>query len=165
MKPTIVGLVIAGLYIVFKMALYIAGVQYDVMMGKAAMILLALVMLGIFYSINFYIRNSSTYDWMAAFKKGIAVSLISSVVVGIFIFIYYKVIDPFYLEQLSINEYNRMKTMIPADKMEDFTKSLKERYTANMFAIMTVSIVNIVGLFSSLIVGFLGRMTVKRRKA
>jgi hypothetical protein len=163
MKPTVVGVVVAGLYILFKMVLYFTHQQYNVLVGKAAIILMALVMLGIFYSINFYIRNSDTYDWMAAFKKGLAVSLIGSVITGIFIFIYYKAIDPFYLEQLSINEYNQMKNMIPKEKMEEFTKSLKQRYTPNMFAIMTVSIVNIVGLFSSLIVAMLGRMTVKRK--
>jgi hypothetical protein len=163
MKPTVVGLVIAGLYILFKLALLIAGVQYEVLMGKAAMILLALVMLGIFYSVNYYVRTSDTYDWMAAFKKGLTVALIASVVAGLFVFIYYKVIDPFYLEQLKINEYNRMKSLIKPDQMDEFNKSLKQRYTPNLFGIMTVSIVNIAGLFTSLIIAILGRMTVRRK--
>lgn len=163
MKPTIVGLVIAGLYILFKMVLYFTNLQYEVMLGKSAMILIALVMLGVFYSINYYIRTSDTYDWMAAFKKGIAVSLIASVVTGIFLFIYYKAIDPFYLEQLKINEYNRMKGLIKADQMADYNKSLASRYTASLFGTITTALVNIIGLISSLIVAFLGRMTAKRR--
>jgi hypothetical protein len=163
MKPTIVGLAIAGIYILFKLALFFAGVQYEVLMGKAAMILLALVMLGIFYSVNYYVRTSDTYDWMAAFKKGLTVALIASVVAGLFVFIYYKVIDPFYLEQLKINEYNRMKSLIKPDQMDEFNKSLKQRYTPNLFGIMTVSIVNIAGLFTSLIIAILGRMTVRRK--
>ena len=163
MKPSTVAFIVAGLYILFKMALYIAGVQYEVMIGKTAIILIALVMVGVFYSINYYMRTSETYDWMAAFKKGITVSLIASVVTGIFLFIYYKAIDPFYLEQLSINEYNRMKGLITADKMDEYTKSLKSRYTASLFGTFTTALVNIIGLISSLIVAFLGRMTVKKR--
>jgi hypothetical protein len=163
MKPTVVGLVIAGLYILFKLVLFFAGVQYDVMFGKTAMVLIALTMFGIFYSINYYIRSSDTYDWMAAFKKGITVSLFASVVTGIFLYIYYKTIDPFYLEQLSINEYNRMKTVIKPEQMDDFNKSLKSRYTASLFGTITTALVNIIGLISSLIVGILGRMTVKRK--
>ena len=163
MKPTIVGLVVAGLYILFKMVLFFAGIQYEIMFGKSAMILLALVMFGIFYSINYYIRSNDTYDWMTAFKKGITVSLFASVVTGIFLFIYYKAIDPFYLEQLSINEYNRMKTLIKPEQMDDFTKSLKSRYTASLFGTITTALVNIIGLISSLIVAILGRMTVKRK--
>jgi uncharacterized membrane protein YdjX (TVP38/TMEM64 family) len=120
-------------------------------------------MLGVFYSINYYIRTTDTYDWMTGFKKGIAVSLIASVVTGIFLFIYYKAIDPFYLEQLSINEYNRMKGLIKSDQMADYNKSLKSRYTASLFGTITTALVNIIGLISSLIVAFLGRMTAKRK--
>lgn len=163
MKPSVVGLIVAGLYAVFKLVLLMAGVQYQVLLGKASMVLVGLVMMAIFYAINMYVRTSTTYDWMTAFKKGINVSLVASVAVGIFIFIYYKWIDSFYLEQLSINEYNRMKTLIPEDKMVEFSKSLKQRYTAGNFAIMTVSIVNIAGLFSSLLVALLGKVTVKSK--
>lgn len=162
MKPSVLGVVIAGLYAVFKLVLFMAGIQYQVLVGKASMVLIAMVMLGIFYAINQYVRSAATYEWMTAFKKGINVSLVSSVVVGIFIFIYYKWIDSFYLEQLSINEYNRMKALIPAEKMDEFTKGLKQRYTAGNFAIMTVSIVNIAGLFSGLVVALLGKFTSKK---
>jgi hypothetical protein len=163
MKPTIVGVVVAGLYILFKMVLFFTGQQYEVLAGKAAMILIALVMLGIFYSISFYIRTTDKYDWMTAFKKGITVSLVASVISGLFLFIYYKAIDPFYLEQLSVNEYNRMKSIIKPEQMEQFNKSLKNRYTAGNFGTITAALVNIVGLLSALIVALLGRMTVKKK--
>jgi len=163
MKPTKVGFVIAGLFILFKMALYFANVQYEFLVGKMALILMAIVMVGIFYSINYYVRTSDGYDWMTGFKKGITVSLVASVVSGIFLFVYYKWIDPFFLEQLKINEYNRMKTLIKPDQMAKYNESLKGRYTASNFGTITAALVNIVGLISSLIVAFLGRMTVKRK--
>jgi hypothetical protein len=162
MKPSYVGIIIACLYMVFKMVLYFLQVQETVLHGKTWMILLSLVLLGIFYSINHYIRTSETYDWMSAFKKGLTVSLTCSVFVGIMVFLYYKFIDINYLDNLAIAEYNQLKAQIPADKLADYNESLKNRYKANTFAIMTVSIVNIVGLIGSLIVGMLGRMTVKR---
>jgi hypothetical protein len=162
MKPSYVGIIIACLYMVFKMVLYFLQVQETVLHGKTWMILLSLVLLGIFYSINHYIRTSETYDWMSAFKKGLTVSLTCSVFVGIMVFLYYKFIDINYLDNLAIAEYNHLKAQIPADKLADYNESLKNRYKANTFAIMTVSIVNIVGLIGSLIVGMLGRMTVKR---
>lgn len=163
MKPSVVGAIIAGLYIIFKMVLFFAHQQYEILLGKAAMVLMGLVMMGIFYAVNYYVRNSETYDWMHAFKKGITVSLTASVIAGIFVFIYYKMIDTFYLEQLSINEYNRMKTLIKPEQMEEFNKSLKSRYTPGVFGTMTTALVNIIGLITALIVSFLGRMTVKRK--
>ena len=162
MKPSYVGIIIACLYMVFKMVLYFLQVQETVLYGKAWMILLSLVLLGVFYSINNYIRTSETYDWMAAFKKGLTVSLTCSVFVGIMVFLYYKFIDIHYLDNLAIAEYNQLKAQIPADKLADYNESLKNRYRSNTFAIMTVSIVNIVGLIGSLIVAMLGRMTVKK---
>ncbi len=144
------------------MVLYFLQVQEEVLRGKAWMILLSLVLLGIFYSINNYIRTSDTYDWMAAFKKGLTVSLTCSVFAGIFVFLYYRVIDINYLDNLAIAEYNQLKAQIPKEKLAEYNESLKNRYKSNTFAIMTVSIVNIIGLIESLLVAMLGRMTVKR---
>lgn len=162
MKPSYVGIILACLYMVFKMVLYFLQVQETVLQGKTWMILLSFVLLGIFYSINYYMRNSETYDWMVAFKKGLTVSLTCSVIVGIMVFLYYKFIDINYLDNLAIAEYNQLKAQIPADKLAEYNESLKSRYRANTFAIMTVSIVNIAGLIGSLIVGMLGRMTVRK---
>jgi len=162
MKPTYIGIAVACLYIIFKMALFFAGIQYDILSGKVWLVLIGLVLMGIFFAIISYTRTSDTYDWMVAFKRALTVSLTASVLAGIFVFVYYKFIDPGYLENLAINEYNQLKAQIPADKLEEYNKSLKSRYRANTFAIMTVSIVNIAGLIGSLIVGMMGRLMLKK---
>lgn len=162
MKPKYVGLVAASFYMVFKLILYFLGLQGEVLNGKALIVLLAVVLLGIFYVINYYIRTSSTYDWMAAFKIGLTVSLIASIVAGMFVFAYYKWIDLDYLDNLAVTEYNTLKSKIPADKMADFNESLKLRYRPSAFFMVTISLVNIAGLIGSLVVALLGRMTVRR---
>lgn len=162
MKPKHVGVFVASFYIIFKMVLFFIGKQNDVLAGKALIVLLAVVLLGIFYAINNYIRTSDTYDWMAAFKRGLTVSLIASLIAGIFVFVYYKWIDVDYLNNLAISEYNTLKSKIPADKLADFNESLAQRYQPKSFFMVTVSLVNIAGLLSSLIVAMLGRMTVKK---
>lgn len=163
MKPKYVGIIVASFYIVFKMTLFFLGKQNEVLAGKALIVLLAVVLLGIFYVINNYIRTSDTYDWMTAFKRGLTVSLVASVIAGVFIFIYYKWIDLDYLSNLAIAEYNTLKAKIPADKLTEFNESLEQRYKPNSFFMVTVSLVNIAGLISSLIVAMLGRMTVKQK--
>lgn len=163
MKPKYVGLLIASFYIVFKMILFFLGKQSEVLNGKALIVLLSIVLLGIFYVINNYIRTSDTYDWMLAFKRGLTVSLIASIIAGIFIFIYYKWIDLDYLNNLAVAEYNELKAKIPADKLSEYNEGLRKRYQPNSFFMVTISLVNIVGLISSLIVAMLGRMTIKQK--
>lgn len=163
MKPKYVGILVASFYIIFKMVLFFLGKQHEVLAGKALIVLLAVVLLGIFYVINNYVRTSDTYDWMAAFKRGLTVSLVASVIAGAFIFVYYKWIDLDYLSNLAVAEYNTLKAKIPADKMTEFNESLAQRYKPGSFFMVTVSLVNIAGLFSSLIVALLGRMTVRQK--
>lgn len=143
------------------MVVYFADLQYEVRTPWA--LLLGLVLIGIFYTINRHIRTNTTYDWMVAFKKGVTVALIASVITGIFLFIYYSAIDTSFLENQAVKEYNELKSQIPKDKIEEYNKSLKARFKPNTYAIVTVSVVNILGLIGSLMVALLGRMTVKRK--
>lgn len=161
MKPTYVGILVASLFIIFKMILFFAGLQDAVKLPWVP--LLGIVLIGLFYSINHYVRTSDTYDWMGAFKKGLTVALVASVFCGIFILIYYSWIDTNYLEQRSVDEYNQLKSQIPKEKMTEYNESLKKRYRPSTFAIITVSAVNIIGLIGSLLVALLGRMTVRRK--
>ncbi len=163
MKPSYVGLAVAGLYIIFKMVLFIAGIQNTVMVNSQWSILLILVLIGIFYSINQYIRSSTGYDWMAAFKKGLTVALVAGVIAGIFLYIYYSAIDTYYLELRQVEWYNQFKGQIPKDQMEESQKSMKAAFRPTTYAVVTVSIVNILGLLGSLVVALIGRFTIKRK--
>ena len=63
MKPTYVGVLVASLYIIFKMVLFFAGIQHTFLEKTPWIPLLILVQIGIFYAINQHIRTNSTYDW------------------------------------------------------------------------------------------------------
>ena len=164
MRPTYVGILVASLYIIFKMVLYFAHLQHTVLEKTPWIPLLALVLLGIFYAINQHIRTNTTYDWMAAFKKGLTVALIASVVTGLFLYIYYTTIDPDFLPLRQVDAYNEFKGQIPKEQMVESEKSLKAAFRPSNFAIVTVSAINIMGLIGSLVVALIGRMTIKNRQ-
>lgn len=162
MKPTYVGVLVASLYIIFKMVLFFAGIQHTFLEKTPWIPLLILVQIGIFYAINQHIRTNSTYDWMAAFKKGLTVALIASVICGIFIYIYYSAIDTDYLQLRQIEAYNKFKGQIPKEQMAESEKSLKAAFRPTTFSIVTVSAINILGLIGSLAVALIRRFTIKR---
>lgn len=126
--------------------------------------LLILVLIGIFYVINQYIRSGEGYDWIAAFKKGFTVALFAGVITGIFIYVYYTAIDPEYLALRQVEMYNQIKVDVKPEELEKSTKSLKAAFKPTTFAIVTVSAVNVVGLIGSVIVGLLGKMTAGKVK-
>jgi hypothetical protein len=153
MKPTYVGVLVASLYIIFKMVLFFAGIQHTFLEKTPWIPLLILVQIGIFYAINQHIRTNCTYDWMA---------LIASVICGIFIYIYYSAIDTDYLQLRQIEAYNKFKGQIPKEQMAESEKSLKAAFRPTTFSIVTVSAINILGLIGSLAVALIGRFTIKR---
>ena len=163
MKPTYVGVLAASLFIVFKMILFFTNQQYTVLVKTPWVPLLMVVLIGIFYAINHYIRTSSQYDWIVAFKKGVTVSLIAGVIAGIFVYVYYAFIDIDFLPLRQIEMYNQMKGEIAKEQMEKSDKSLKAAFSPRTFAIVTISAVNILGLIGSVIVALLGRITVRRK--
>lgn len=160
MKPSVVGLVVSGLYLIFKLVLFFTHQQHTLLPNGHWLILMVLVMIGIYYAINQYVKGSKAYNWLDAYKKGLAVALVAAVVTGGLLWLYYRYLDTDYLEIKKIEAFNKMKGQ---KSDEELMKANQQAFSPGIFSVATMFLVNAIGLIGSLIVAMLGRMTLTKK--
>jgi len=109
MKPTGVAILCAVAYLAFRIMLFMANMQHQVLVEAPFIPLFGLIFIGVTYVILRYNRTAVAYNWVEAFKAGGRVVLLSAVIASLGVWFYYTVIDPDYLELVTIDFYNRRK--------------------------------------------------------
>lgn len=159
MKPTGVAILCATAYVAFRIMLFMANMQHQVLTEAPFLPLFVLVFISIVYVVLTYHKKTSVYNWTDAFKTGGKVALLSGLLASAGVFIYYKWIDVDFLEVLTVDMYNKRKA-------EGFNEAELKNYLEVMQAInspltrSTLLLSGTVawGLISSLIMAFLAKM-------
>lgn len=151
-----IGFICAGMYIAIKLGLFAANLQHAVLQNFPIAPLLIISFIGIIYSILKY-KNTGLFSITEAFKTGARVALITAITTAAFVYLYYEIIDPDYLEILSIKRLQEAQGILQGEELENFKKATQFFNSPGTRSLFTLSGMTIFGLISSLIIALLVR--------
>lgn len=155
------GLITGMIYAVYYLVTFMTGMQANMMSNMALGVVL---MLGItaatFFTIYLGIKEKRDTDWNGtatlgdAFKEGIKIALIGSVIAGLVSALYTHVIDPGYTDRVMENLADQMQSMgieMTEEQIEDQRNSIMRNPFVGTAA--TIGWHTFVGVIKSLIAG------------
>lgn len=147
-QQAVLGFFCAIAYFAWKIALFYTDKQHDILKQFPVAPLLAILGLGIIYSVARY--TPAPFSPVEGFKSGARTALVGALVTMLLVFVYYRFIDPFYFSvQNAEVKAQIMQTVTDTAKRDEALLGLensKKFFTPLNYSAITMSAVAAFGM-------------------
>lgn len=173
LKPAYIGLIVAFAYFLWKIILFILNAQHGVVERFPVAPLLLLLFGAVIYVEMRELDKARKgeipgFDMFGAFKTGAQLALVNAVVATGLVYIYYRFIDPDFMEIIRIARMQEAQEQfasgaIGQEQLDNAMNTIEFMFTPNTWAMFTLSGLTIIGfIYAIIIAGLIRYLLVKR---